>query len=133
MKYIILAAVFILASVFSSPVHAESDWTITDTGLQLAYTTVHVMDWLQTRQIAANPDKWHETNPVLGEHPSKGKVDAYFATTLVAHTAISYLLPKEVDVMGYKVPARNIWQMVWIGVEVGYVAHNYSLGIQAKF
>lgn len=132
MKYFILVIAF-LASIFSSPAHAESDWTTTDTALQVTYSVLHVMDWLQTRQIAANPDRWHETNPILGEHPSKGKVDAYFATTLIAHTAISYLLPKEVDALGYKVPARNIWQMVWIGVEAGYVAHNYSLGIQAKF
>lgn len=117
------ALIFIIAILTATAADAD-EWTNIDTALQLTYTAVHCMDWAQTRNIARNPETWHEKNPILGSHPSIDKVDAYFAATLAAHTAISYLLPD---------PYRNIWQSVWITVEAGQVAQNYGIGIKARF
>ena len=120
MKVLLLSICIIFLNF--SVVNAE--WTATDTAFQLAYTTLHVVDWGQTLDIAKNPDKWHETNPILGKHPSIGRVNTYFITTLIGHTFISYILPKNY---------RRIWQCVWIGIEGGYVAHNYHMGIRVNF
>ncbi len=65
-----------------------------------------------------------ETNIFLGDHPSLGKVNSWFAGTLVAHTAVSYILPK---------PWRTIWQSVWIGIEGETVRRNYALGISVTW
>jgi len=124
---------------FCAPVHAE-EWTKLDTSLQVVYTVAHCLDWAQTRQISRHYGQMtgyqqhndgrttfavnQESNGILGPHPSRDTVDLYFASTLVAHTAIAYILPK---------PYRNIWQAVWIGVEVETVRHNYSVGVQARF
>ena len=100
--------------------HDPSAWTWGDTVLQTIYTTFHVMDWSQTLHIARNPQKFTEANPILGKHPSEGRVNSYFALTLLGHTGISYLLPK---------PYRTIWQGTWIYVEYDVVQQNREAGI----
>ena len=97
-----------------------SAWTETDTARQVAYSALHVADWMQTRQIARQPDRFHETNPILGRHPSLGRVDAYMAGTLVLHAAVAYALPS---------PWRSWWQHVGIAVETGAAAGNAAIGL----
>ena len=74
---------------------ATGGWTKADTARQAAFVTVTAMDWMQTRQIAQNPDKYRELNPILGEHPSTGEVDVYFAAAIAAHTGIAMALPPD--------------------------------------
>lgn len=81
-------------------------------------------DWAQTRNIAQNPDKFYETNKILGRHPHKDKVDAYFALTGLAQLYAADKLPGK---------WRDRLQNLVIGVESGYVGNNYKLGIKAKF
>ncbi|MEK7593512.1 MAG: hypothetical protein AAB464_02245 [Patescibacteria group bacterium] len=100
------------------------DWTNKDTAREVVYSALHIADWGQTRYIAKNPQKFYERNPLLGKHPSVGKVDTYFFGGLVAHAAISYILPPKY---------RWVWQYVGIGMEGGAVAHNASIGIKFEF
>jgi hypothetical protein len=119
------------------------DWSTADTVRQGVLTGLLVADWAQTRWLvkyegtpghcsAVNlnlPDpcvsrSYSEVNGLLGEHPSTGKVNAYFAAAIVGHAAISYMLPR-----GW----REGWQYVWIGVEANTVHHNRSLGIKLAF
>lgn len=100
------------------------DWTTADTVRQGVFTGLTVIDWAQTRYIAKHPYTFSETNGVLGDHPSVGKVNNYFATAIVGHAAVSYMLP----------PAwREGWQYVWIGVESQKTYHNHSIGIRFSF
>lgn len=110
----------------SSPARGENkqDWTTGDTVLQLTYTTLHVLDWAQTLHIARNPDDYYEKNRHLGQHPSEGKVNTFFAATLVANTAISIWLPK---------PYRTGWQL-YLNIERAYwVRNNHQIGIKIHF
>lgn len=47
------------------------------------------IDWGQTRAIVRSPERWSESNPVLGPHPTYAQVDVYFPAILLG-TAISY-------------------------------------------
>lgn len=89
------------------------------------------IDYGQTLDIASNP-QWKETNPILGEHPTRSEVTRYFAVAAVLHPTISALLPTD-KCLGPVCDWRKAWQWVTIGVEAGYVAHNYSLGIRTDF
>lgn len=100
------------------------EWTDDDTRREAVYIALHIMDWAQTRTIARNPDRWNEVNPILGEHPSVGRVDAYFAVMALSHMAVSDVLPTEY---------RDTWQYLSIGFEAGFVGHNLSLGIGVWF
>lgn len=82
-----------------------------------------VTDWAQTRYIADHPD-YYEMNPLLGEHPSSGKVNKYFGRALLATNIIGYVLPKE---------WRGIWYLGVFSGQLSTVQHNYQIGIQMEF
>lgn len=100
------------------------EWTSADTYREGAYQTLAAVDWLQTRNIARAPTKYYEQNAILDSHPSVGRVNGYFALTGLAHYFIADALPEK-----YRAP----FQYVSIGIEVGAVAHNFSIGVSAKF
>lgn len=117
-----LRSIIVLALLIEAgAVSALDRWTTRDTIGEALYTAAHCADWSTTAQIA----KWNgrcfdghcfaESNPILGDHPSLARVNAYFALTLVAHAAVSALLPK---------PYRSIWQAVSFTVEAGFAGYN---------
>lgn len=117
----------ILFLALTSPAHA--DWTKTDTAFQVGYSILHVIDWGTTRDIAKNPNKFHELNPILGKHPSVGEVDTYMTLSLIGHTVVSSLLPSEYK--GWHV--RRWWQGMTIGFKGGLVINNFSIGLKVNF
>ena len=107
----------------SGPV-AASEWTDTDTAWQAGYLLLHVADWRQTLNIAKNPDRFYEVNPLIGEHPSESKVNTYMAASAALHTGIAYTLSGK---------WRRRFQQVTIGMKAGIVGYNYSVGIRLDF
>lgn len=103
---------------------AAEEWTAVDRSLYGASVVLGVVDWAQTRTIAANPDRYHENNSVLGEHPSKGRVDAYFAVSAVVVYLVTDYLPSDL---------RKVFLSGAVALEVKCVSHNYQLGISARF
>lgn len=85
---------------------------------QAAFLGLGATDWGQTVRFTQDPslrDKWHESNPILGKHPSRAKVNALIPLALAAHTLGVWALPR---------PYRNILQAVGIGLETDAVIHN---------
>lgn len=114
---------FITLALFSLSAHAD-EWREADTYRESAYLTLHVMDWLQTRHIANNPDKFHEKNPILGTHPAVEQVDTYFAATGLLHYYVASILPAEY---------RKGFQYITIGMQAKSVSNNIALGIKFNF
>lgn len=94
-----------------------------DGALALALT-LQTADWAQTRTIARDPMHWSEMNPVLGRHPSIGRVNTYFLAATAAQVGLHYALPQ---------PWRQYHAYAWIAVEGGFVAHNAMLGVRMSF
>ena len=113
---------FLIALLLPSFACAD-EWTSVDTNREIAYQSLAIVDWLQTRNIARDPGYW-EQNVILGSHPSIARINQYFALTGIAHYFVSKALPEK-----YRAP----FQYVSIGVEVGAVGHNFSIGVSAKF
>lgn len=82
------------------------------------------IDMLQTRDIANNPDKYYEKNPMLGEHPSEGDVAKYFVASMLGNYLLSKALPPKL---------RPYFQNVSIGTQAGMITNNANLGIGFKF
>ena len=119
------AALLILALVlFPSLSRAADPWGTTDYALAGAAVAALAVDWGQTRHIAKNPERYTETNPVLGTSPSVGKVDAYFVGAMVGTVALAHVLPGD-------------WRQLFLGgvlaLELGVVNQNRSLGIKMSF
>jgi len=94
------------------------NWTREDTYRQAAYTTLLAVDCAQTRYIISHPESgFHEGNPWIGPHPSKGKLNNICAATGLGHFAVSYLLPSKF---------RNTWQWAAIIIESVTIYGNYA-------
>lgn len=87
-------------------------------------TTLNIIDWGQTLDIADKPDEFREVNPILGEHPSKGRVNTYFALASLAKLGITHILPSK-------------YRKWWLGFNIavsGYcVGNNYHIGARVNF
>jgi hypothetical protein len=101
----------------------KNEWTHTDTALQLSYTALHIADWGQTLDIANHPNTI-ETNPILGNNPTRGEINAYFASTLALHWLIARVLPQK---------WRSQFQLGTIALEFDVISENHSAGIRLNF
>ena len=115
---------FIFLFLLSFNACAFDEWSEADKTREAVYLAVDTVDWLQTRNVARNPQMWHETNPILGQHPSVGSGNMYFVSMMLVHVGIVTALPSQY---------RSTFQYTSIAYEVSYVAGNYRLGISAKF
>ena len=98
---------------------------MTTTVLWLLMNLSIIADWGQTRYIANHPEQYHEAfNPILGNHPSTGRVDAWFVGALVVNNGAMIALPKK-----YK-PYYAGGVAV---IETYFVVSNNSIGIKIDF
>jgi hypothetical protein len=103
----------------------SSAWTPADTARQIAGLGLLGADWAQTRTIAKNPSTMGETNPILGAHPSVGKVNNYFAANMIGNALLARTLPPGL---------REALQYGTIGLEAGAAGRNkFKLGIGMTF
>ena len=110
----------ILLTLLPITANAFDEWTDKDELRQRAYMALHLIDWMQTSKMASD-DMYFETNPLLGRHPSTGKINTYFAATLVFNYVVARTLQTKY---------RNTWQSFWLGVKTTYVGHNYQIGVR---
>ena len=115
--------VFCVLACFVSVATAADDWTTKNKIAQYTGSILILADCLQTLEIAKNDD-YYETNPIMGRDPNQEMVVGYFATAMVGYWGISYLLTEK---------WRNRFQFLVIGVQAGYVCHNYNIGIRVAF
>jgi hypothetical protein len=116
-------ALAVLAVLAAGRVEA-ADWSRDDTARQVGVTLLLCADWMQTLDIAEHPDRFHEYNPILGEHPSRGRVNMYFAAAVVGVGVIAWVLPPK---------WRRWFQWGVIAVETACVVNNFGHGISLSF
>lgn len=125
---------FLLLFLFSPLIaNAGEKWSNSDIALESTWQILHILDWRQTIQIARNPDRYWERNPLLGEHPSEQKVNLYFLVGAVLHPIVTEVLPNKYNLWGIKLRPRIIWESVSIGMSGGCVLNNFSIGLGVKF
>lgn len=113
--------------LISGATQAFDEWTPADSWREAAYLTLHTIDWAQTHAVARDPrwnDRDRELNPILGNRPSAGSIDRYFALTALAHVGVAVALPEK---------WRHTFQYVTVGFQAGVVARTYSFGVGARF
>jgi hypothetical protein len=117
------AVVMAMMASLVGPARAD-EWTRADTAFEVTYAVLHVADWRQTVDLVRNHPDRHETNPILGSHPSQAKVDGYFLAALGGHVLVARVLP---------MPYRRLWQCAWIGIEGTYVRRNHVYGFRMEW
>lgn len=112
-------------AIFKDDLGHGSNWSNVDTIMELASLGLLGADWAQTRTIAKNPEQYGEINKILGEHPSTGRVNNYFAASMLGHALIASQLPPEI---------RKWFQYGTIGLEAPVVGRNhFKFGIGMTF
>jgi len=103
---------------------ANDPWTNEQKILQGTSLALRVADWGTTLDIADKPDKYREVNPILGDHPSKGRVNTFFASSIILNYLIADNLPGKY---------RNKWLWFNVAVSAICVGNNYGIGLRMKF
>jgi hypothetical protein len=122
MRIFLLAGLLLLITTPGWALSLDSDpWSVRDTTLQVVYTALVLIDWNQTldfrsRQGGSCHDGTRkESNPILGPCPSRARVNALIGSAILAHAAVTYLLPADY---------RPIWQGIFITLEIQAVHRN---------
>lgn len=123
MKLTLVMFLFLLGGC----VQFERTWSTENRVLETSYQVIHAADLIQTLQIENHPGL-RETNPLLGDHPTKGKILVWYMTTAYGHTFIT----DKLDEHAPKWVCRA-WQSVTIGEAVNAVYGNYKLGLRFGF
>ena len=97
-------------------------WTKEDKILQGTQLFVQGIDWLQTREVADDPEHY-ESNPNIGKYPTEWEVDRYFIMSAGLGMLVTHILPQE---------HRKYWLSFRIGTSSSLVMHNYNIGIRIK-
>lgn len=112
----------LLALFFTIPCKAEP-WSKEQKQLAGIATTLHIIDWAQTRHIARNPHKFSELNPILPNHPSLAQVNTHFIWTGIATGLLAHNFPKY----------RSLLLKTYIGYQTINTVRNYHIGIKMEF
>lgn len=119
-----LSALCAASILITTPAHAGDDWTPDQIEHAVVLATLTAADWAQTRNIGRHPVSWHETNPLLGPHPSAAEVDRHFVASALIGAAILHALPTRY---------RDAALTAGIVIEAGCVANNLRLGVGIRF
>lgn len=85
---------------------------------QAAFLGLGLTDWGQTVNFTQHPtDNGYESNPILGKHPSRARVNTMIPLGLIGHTLGVWALPR---------PYRNMLQ------GAGLVGEGLAVGNNAK-
>lgn len=111
---------FAAAMLLSLPSCQTARWDKTEIALETAALTLHMVDWSQTLKIARNPAEYTERNPLLGRHPSEGKVNIFMGVWLIIQPVIANALPHD---------WRKGFIALTAAVKLGCVLNNANIGL----
>lgn len=111
-----------LALFFTIPCKAES-WSKEQKQLASIATTLHIIDWSQTRYIAKHPHKYSELNPFLPDHPSLKQVNQHFLLTGLATGLLAHYIPKH----------RTTILKTFVVIQTINTSRNFLLGVKMEF
>lgn len=118
----LLALVLLLVSTLTWA--DNRSWTPEEKAWLGTAAAVTVADWATTRDLSRRYNEgYHENNPILGKHPSTGRVDLYFVTA----GTIGYLIADNLD------QNRTTFLQAWTAVEIFYTNRNLNIGLRMKF
>ena len=137
MKKLILIVIMLVSVSISHSYEFGEKWNRADTVLQATYVGVTLIDFAQTHWMARQDWKWNgkqhsEYSPYFSDRPHQDETWA-IPIAIVLHTIIAVALPPKHEIMGITFYPRRTWQLVWIGLEVGAVTSNASLGVKIEF
>lgn len=101
-----------------------SDWTSEDAVLESTFMALLAVDVAQTLEgIERHDEGYHETNLILGSHPSREEVIAYALASAAGHWIITDWLTT----------SRGLWLRGTVALEAVVIYHNWQIGLNLGF
>ena len=88
---------------------------------EYAFQAIHAIDLAQTLYASNNQDRFIEANPILGKHPNNESVIMFFATTGIAHTAVTMYL------MDHHPEYVSLWENTTIYIKGATIMWNFTV------
>ena len=125
----------VIGVIICGPAHAwEPDpWSKEDILFEILSITARMADWSTTLDCADNPDDCDCANPLQGDDPGRAKLNVYFASEILLHPVIVYILPKECELFGFKFQPRRTFQVFTISASLAFVHSNRAAGLRFRF
>lgn len=120
MKTILAALLLSFCAVASA---TDRSWSDSQIRWAAGAAVLHAIDWGQTRDIARQPDSYHERNPILGPHPTLGDVNRHFIVFGAVTAALVHFLPQY----------RDTLLKVYVGYQMVNTTRNFSIGLRLNF
>jgi len=98
-------------------------WSKGDKIREATWLVLHAVDYKQTQYAMERPDEFKELNPLLGDHPSEGRLNTFAIVGGLFHILVT----------DYFEENRTLWQNITIGLKIVCVANNYYVGAKIKF
>ena len=117
----------ILTLLLTAPLMAVDTWSTQDKALEGAFIASMAIDYRQTSDIHHTvPGRlpYYEQNVFMGRCPTQATINRYF----LASTALQVLA---VDLLPSKY--RTVAQALTLGIEVGAIGHNYTIGLKFSY
>lgn len=129
MKKLIIVGLLAASSIAAAEEAVEPKITFSDRVSRLPTTEwvwqgLHLVDGLQTYQVALHPDKYRETNPLLGPNPSKGEVIGYTVGVAALHMAATMYFQEK---YGVDSPSVKFFQYATLAIKGTGVALNFKV------
>lgn len=102
-------------------------WTDEEKAWFVASEVSQILDYQTTRNVLYQKPKWknyYEVNPLLGRHPSQGKLNIAEVATIVGDYYFSDWLSHD---------NRLLWLRAHTIIELGITAHNLNIGAEIRF
>ncbi len=124
---LIMFAVIVVLIGLGGCVEFDHKWTKENSRLETTYQLLHAADVVQTLQLHNHPEL-REANPLLGDHPTQGKIGAFYLISAYGHAYTT-------DALDAHVPrwACRTWQALTLVDAAEAVRHNYQLGLRFGF
>ena len=110
--------------VLAPTIALAEPWDATDRALGVAAVSALVIDWGQTRDIVKRPHDYEERNPLLGKHPSMGRVNLICAGSIAATLLTADWLTSK---------NRKIFLGTITAIELTVIGHNKNIGLRVSF
>ncbi len=101
--------------------------------LEIAYQAVHLIDGMQTEEVAASHHQYADgvreigmAGAVLGHHPTELDALGWYAVDAGLHYGITYALRDSPR-------CERVWQSVSLGVAVVQVGRNFNAGLSIGY
>ena len=120
---ICVAAGLALGYCTTNPAHAQ-EFAPAERAAYIGMQAATLVDWAQTRDIARRPDQFKEANPLIGDHPSVGRVNTFMASRLVVQHLAAVALPP-----GYRLPVMG----TLTGVYTAIVMRNHRMQVDQDY